>query len=1212
MPQTQQGTGGIASTESSHSWGVPMDIDTTFYVKGSQGGFQGKCYFCGKQGHRQAECRLKKGRSQMGRDNVEQKRFFKKTPQRTWNSKQHGGSRNKSFVSMTQQKEGKSPSSEISNIATTTSLGTTGILTTTAHIGQKLLRAVVDTGSSISLISEQVVLETNLERDPNITIPIKTVSGQLTNTIGKVNDVCLRLGKRQFPHGFNVVDTNAYELLLGMDFLLKYQASLQLEKNMLTLGQHQVPTRCARTTTVATVLCAGSTMDCPVYNKKKVTIQPFQQVHVPVRTTSKPVGKAFLVEPDPRTLAKQGVSAPRSLVGETSRIMLANLSNQPVTIGKEQCIAFLSEVACDEVEINDKKDHGDNMIRKKEIGVPAEVNSLLKQFPKLISKDQYDLGTTPMIEHRIKVDSEPIKLHPYRKSCHENEIIKGEVRRLLQHDLIEPSTSPWSFPVTLVKKKDGTWRFCIDFRKLNTVTTKDAYPIPRIDATLDQLGEAKVFSSLDLRSGYWQVAIAQEDREKTAFVTNEGQFQWKRMPFGLCNAPGTFQRLMDMVLAGLKYQCCLVYLDDVIVYSKNNEEHVKDLAKVFRTLEDANLKLSLEKCKFMQPEIHYLGHVISAEGIQTDGSKTKAMVEFPRPDSIKTLQQFLGLANYYRKFVSNFAQIARPLYDMLRDQETFNWSSEQEESFKALKEKLANPPVLAHPNFNKQFTVSTDASEIGIGVILSQESDKGEKPIAFYSRLLNIHEKNYSATEKECLGLVYGIAMCRPYIYGRRFKILTDHMALKWLLSLKNPTGRLARWLWKIQEYDFEVIHKPGKLHQNVDALSRAPQTTLAAQEASWTTMKKQELAKQYHVLSGHASSKVVHKLLNTYFPEKVTMKEIEEMTSQCKICAKFNHGPRKKFKPYSLTAGLGAFDRLSIDLVGPLPMTEDGNRYIVVAVDNLTRWVEASAIQEKTAKQVAEFLITHVFSRHGFPKAIQSDQGREFVNETMKAIQRETGMKWIMTSPYHPQANGLVERVNQTLVRKLKKLLDSNITAWDKILPLALFAYRICNQRVLGMSPYKALFGRDPTLTGNLGTLENMDEASFKKELAALQKLIEITHGELIDRFKTAEEVIDLDDYLEPTDLEVGDEVLFKARTHDKLEPMWIGPYLIVRKGTKGTYWIETVFGRTAQVHRSHLKLWTPTREEEDVVPRAAPTSSVEVVIEPITSELRSRLVPL
>ena len=686
-----------------------------------------------------------------------------------------------------------------------------------------------------------------------------------------------------------------------------------------------------------------------------------------------------------------------------------------------------------------------------------EIKELLIKFPGLVSKNKYDLGKTPKVEHKIKVTADPIKIPPYRKSHHENEIIRNQVKELLRYDLIEPSSSPWSFPVTLVRKKDNTWRFCIDFRRLNAMTMKDAYPIPRIDATLDQLGEASIFTSLDLRSGYWQVAITPEDRPKTAFITNDGLYQWKRMPFGLCNAPGTFQRLMDMVLAGLKGNMCLVYLDDVIVYSRNKTDHLKDLMTVFTALQEANLKLSLEKCKFMESKIHYLGHIISKEGIQTDQNKIKAMINFPKPTSIKTLQQFLGLANYYRKFVAGFAEIAAPLYTALKKKENFEWTDKQVSAFESLKKALVHPPVLAHPDFKKEFIVSTDASEVGIGVILSQESKEGEKPIAYYSRLMNTHEKNYSATEKECLGLIYGINVCRPYIYGKKFKIITDHMALKWLLSMKDPNGRLARWIWKIQEYDFEIIHKPGRLHQNVDALSRAPVNVLNLQAR--LSKEKDLLIKKYHEVSGHASTTIVYKLLKDNDEDSasamdVTVKDIQAYTDHCIICAKFNNGPREKFHKYSLTEGLDVFERISVDLIGPLPESESGNRYIVVAIDNVTRWVEAAAMPDKSAKTVGDFLISHVFSRHGFPKSIQSDQGTEFVNETINEIVHQTGMKWITTSPYHPEANGLVERVNQTIVRKLKKLLDLCVSNWDKVLPLALFAYRICFNRSLGMSP--------------------------------------------------------------------------------------------------------------------------------------------------------------
>ena len=453
-----------------------------------------------------------------------------------------------------------------------------------------------------------------------------------------------------------------------------------------------------------------------------------------------------------------------------------------------------------------------------------KVAILLGEYHDVFSSSDNDLGKTSLAEHRIETgDNKPVKVPPRRVPIHKRGEVEDTVKRLSDQGLIEPSTSPWSSALVLVKKKDGSLRCCVDYRLLNAATIKDSYPLPRIDDTLDALVGSKWFSTLDLKSGYHQVPVAEVDRPKTAFSAGNSLWQWRVLPFGLSNAPATFERLMESVLAGMHWRTLLVYLDDIIVFGKTFEEELQRLEEVFRRMRRANLKLSPKKCLLFRSEVPFLGHIVSRDGVRTDPIKTTAVAEWPVPANVTELRSFLGFCTYYRRFVRDFSKLAAPLHDLTKAGVPFKWNSACHAAFENLKEVLTNAPVLQYPDPHKPFILDTDASSVGVGAVLSQVIDGVERVVAYFSRTLSPAERNYCVTRRELLAVLTAVRHFHSYLYGSQFTIRTDHASLQWLHHLKDPEGQLARWLARLGQYSYHIVHRPGERHANADAMSRRP-----------------------------------------------------------------------------------------------------------------------------------------------------------------------------------------------------------------------------------------------------------------------------------------------------------------------------------------------------------------------------------------------------
>ncbi|TIA84783.1 hypothetical protein E3P99_04119 [Wallemia hederae] len=495
-----------------------------------------------------------------------------------------------------------------------------------------------------------------------------------------------------------------------------------------------------------------------------------------------------------------------------------------------------------------------------------DLQQLIEEYKDIFPEQlPQELPPRRSVEHSIDLEegAKPPSRSPYRLSFIEQEELKKQLRQLLDSKLIRPSTSPYGSPVLFVKKKSGELRMCIDYRALNNITIKNRYPIPRVDELLDQMASARYFSKLDLTSGYWQMRIRDEDIPKTAFTSKFGHFEFMVMPFGLCNAPASFQYLMNSMLQEYLDDFAVVYLDDIMIYSKSRDEHLQHLKLVFDKLKKNQLYVKLKKCEFMQTEVEYLGHIVGNNNITPDTSKTKAIQEWEQPKNNVDVMSFMGLANFYRKFVPNFSRRTKHMTDVMAKKESFRWGEEQQKEFEDVKQALVSYPVLKLPNRDGRFVVHTDASEFAIGAVLEQEDLKSKeiRPVAYFSKKLHGAQIHYATHIKELFAIKEALEGWRQYLEGQRFDVYTDHYSLQYIRTQPDLSKVQRRWIEKLADFDCEIIYKPGRTNIVADALSRRTHEEEELENKEKTTKTAEKTTEQEE---------------KTREQEKTTRKEIE------------------------------------------------------------------------------------------------------------------------------------------------------------------------------------------------------------------------------------------------------------------------------------------------------------------------------------------------
>ena len=703
-------------------------------------------------------------------------------------------------------------------------------------IGHQVYDCLLDTGSEVCLFPESVVGSVRVNKTNRT---LKAANGMTIPILGEVN-LPVNIGSYS-TRVVGLVSQHVPEPMLGIDFLTRNKAVWDFDKGLIWIANksYLLHHRSDRYSWCRRVVLQE---DVVVPARSEAVVSTRMQFR---KLPNKLDDEDWSTE---LSCVKDGLHVSRTLIPRNSwtdiPVRVMNVKKEPVSL---KCNTVMSHLQQVEV-VKEDVQHGSNVTQAKLVdseenfvpdylqkliddvddSIPEStclaLEAILVKHADVFSQDENDLGRTNIIMHYIDTgEARPVRQPLRRYPAAHIEAISEHVDNMLKQGTIEPASSPWASNVVLVKKKDGSLRCCIDYRQLNSVTRKDVYPLPRIDDCLDAMSSATLFSTFDLRSSYHQVEVAPHDRDKTTFICPRGMYRYRTMPFGLCNAGATFQRLMDVVMSGLHLDVCLVYLDDIVVFSKTIEEHLERLVRVLGRLRSAGLKLKPEKCRLIQKSVSFLGHVVSDKGIATDPEKTRLVSKWPVPASIKEVRSFLGLTGYYRRFVKNYATIAAPLHFLTKKDQPFVWTEETQKAFEALKEALTSPPILAMPNDTGEFVLDTDACDRTIGAVLSQTQDGVEKVIAYAGRSLDKREVNYCTTRKELLAIVYSLKYFKQYLMGRRFKIRTDHAPLTWLRRTPDPVGQQARWLEIMEEYDFVVEHRPGVKHANADAISRRP-----------------------------------------------------------------------------------------------------------------------------------------------------------------------------------------------------------------------------------------------------------------------------------------------------------------------------------------------------------------------------------------------------
>lgn len=785
-------------------------------------------------------------------------------------------------------------------------------------------------------------------------------------------------------------------------------------------------------------------------------------------------------------------------------ICLCNVVEHNVILPKNVYLGTF-EVETNPIELNmvSEEKHDSNQINSllQNIGNNTSLNkiqknkviNLIEEYKNVFSVNKKDFGFYNLVEHEIDIqNNSPIQRIIGKVPLNVETWVDEQVESLEKSGIISKSTSPWCAPIVVVRKKSGDLRMCIDYRRLNSITIKPIYNIPDSQSLFNHLSGAKWFSTLDVSNAYYQCGIRDKDRKYTAFATRKGHWQFNRMPFGLSGAPFTFQRLMHTVLRNENWMYCLIYLDDVLIFANDFDEHLGRVKIILDKIQKSGLKLSPLKCNFFLNEVNYLGHIISCDGIKTDPEKVKIIRQWPLPNTVFQLRQFLGFVNYYRRFIKNCSNLTKDLENVLKnsfnkvtgvkkgDTSLLTWCDTAKISFTKLKNALCSAPCLSYPKRDETFILDTDASHYAIGSVLSQVIDGEERVISYASRKLSKAEVKYCITRKELLSVHYFVTYFRQFLLGRKFVVRTDHRALKWLLSWEKPsTSQYCSWVADLEIYDFIIKHRPGSQHTNADFLSRPVEKCMQCElihsnpcpkgnvkilsleeELTLTTNQLRDLHNQLGHIGRDKMKSVVKKMGHEY--KNI---DIENIINNCQACAERKIcGGKEKERLHTLSNF--PFQDLVLDVAGPLPRSTNGNRFLLSILDIFTRNIILVPLRNTETNTIINAFQQRWVSHYGYPNQINTDGGTYFTSREMQSYLARKGIIHHVGSPYHAASNGLVERYFFTVKDMMYAACRSKQLEWDTVLWEIEFGLRSSTQRHTGHSPFEIMYGFTPKIS--------------------------------------------------------------------------------------------------------------------------------------------------
>ena len=1143
-----------------------------------------------------------------------------------------------------------------------------GIVSTVpVEIQNRKILAVLDTSAEVTVLSDRLLKELHPQPSLIRKVTLKSAGRGLKMEGRVVGPINIKIGKNLYNEEIYVAPIED-DMLLGLKFLRKIGASADLANDILTIKDEKIPMQFGNTND------RGLTRIARVRIAKEVVIPPLTVAKVPCHLSRKL--HDFIIEPSVNRIPDT-IIMPRTFHngGSATHACMINLSNDEIKLLPEKVIAVASEALettsrninnqesshntpiINKVEIDHVPEHLQDMINRSASKLNEnevkKLTDLLIEYQDVFAKDEFDLGNFTEIEHRIDTkDAAPVKLRMRRTpACFVDEE-KEHLDKMLKAGVIQPSMSEWAAAPVLVRKKCGGVRWCIDWRKLNEVTTKDQFPLPLIDECLDTLSGSKWFSKLDANSAYWQVRIAEEDQHKTAFITKYGLFEFARLGFGLTGAPATFSRVMNLVLHGLTWDIALAFLDDIMVMGTDFDNHLSNLRSILDRFRKYGLKLKPKKCEFFKDKVEFLGHIVSQNKLEVGSEYIDALTNWKIPTTTVEVERFLGFVNYHRNFIKDLAEIAKPLYG-LTGKNKFHWLEQHQAAFEKLRTALSTEPVLTIPNTSGEFILDCDASQFAIGGELSQIQDGQERVIGYCSFAMTSEQQRYCTTRKELLAIIRCTRQFKHYLLGRRFTVRTDHNSLIWLCRFKEPQGQLARWIEELSQYNMILQHRPGLKHVNADALSRSEnglpcsdfRTDIAVTElpchgckfcrkahADWYkfsqevdnvenlssaaplfsqgctyasntnsglnvtrtslvtpiiakiseegwyesdngsedifqteiliaasphtavigTMKPE--TKDVYIFSGYSEQDLkryqemdpnlkmilawmrtgkvpkeadlfkcnpaqknmwINKeifvlkngVLRMMVPEETDRtllvvpsslrneilelchdipaaghqgidrtiarmkkqfywygmsQDVKRYVSTCRTCSTQKKRSKKGKYPLTLYHAGAPMERIHIDFLGPLSKSINGNEYILVMVDQFTKWVEIVPLQSQNAEITAKAVIDNFLSKFGYPFQIHSDQGRNFESKLFHSVCELLKIHKSRTTPYRPQANGQVERYNRTLMEAIRCFTDNRPNDWDKYLQQLAGALRSSVNRHTGFTPNMLMLGRE------------------------------------------------------------------------------------------------------------------------------------------------------